>query len=141
MNYAEEINAEFAYIGRGRDEEQSPSGGTLAAAKYDPCYCITTGARWFRIDGRLLLELGEEGDATPSCPDFLEAVGELLLYTLGWLEWQRATEACGQAEVLAEGVEQILARARASSQSRERLVELGMCCDDLADALEAYGRK
>ncbi|HEY3594413.1 MAG TPA: hypothetical protein VGL13_11085 [Polyangiaceae bacterium] len=111
-----------------------------AVGKYDPEYDVAASARCFHAHAQLILETAEASGVIerPTFSNYLSHVRELLLYTLGWLEERVSSGARPEAEPVAELVRHVMRRARTSTvTSAEGLIALGLCFDELAEALDS----
>jgi hypothetical protein len=114
--------------------ESKPKG------KYDPEYDVATTTQWLRKHALLLFQLSEGADGVEnqSLTNLLMHVNELLLFTLGWLETQQASKPSPSHDELILAVREVYARVGSYiAQGSGKLVELGLCFEDLSNALNA----
>jgi hypothetical protein len=108
--------------------------------KFDPEYDVVATAQCFRAHARMLREAAATASSIerPTLSNYLTHVRELLLFTLGWLERRRADGSIADAAWMIQSVRAIVMRTRlAGSPSGDDVLALGICFDQLAEALEA----
>ena len=120
------------------EQPWSPALESTPTGKYDPEYDVATTAEWLRRHARLLFQLSEGSDGTENrtLTNLLMHANELLLFTLGWLEAQQPTQPSANRDEMILAVRDVYARVRSYiTQGSGKLVELGLCFEDLSSAL------
>jgi len=114
--------------------ESKPKG------KYDPEYDVATTAQWLHRHALLLFQISEgtDGVEKQNPANLLMHVNELLLFTLGWLESQQAIQSSANRDEVILAVREVYGRVGSYvAEGTGKLVELGLCFEDLSNALGA----
>lgn len=125
---------------RVEDQPWSLAPESKPTGKYDPEYDVATTTQWLRTHALLLFQLSESTDGVESqgLVNLLTHVNELLLFTLGWLETQQATHPSAKSDEVILAVREVYARVRSYvTRGSGKLIELGLCFEDLSNALHA----
>lgn len=142
MNEGKRLESGFPPAGEGVEDYAPPavSERRPTVAKFDPEYDVVASAQCFRAHARLLLdtaELARSLERHALC-NYLLHVRELLQFTIGWLEQQRATGAVADAGSMIATARDIVGRTRLSMPvSNDDVVALGFSFDELARSLES----
>lgn len=107
---------------------------------YDPEYDVATAVQWLRRHARLLFQFSERGESVENqtLANLLTHANELLLFTLGWLETQQSTQPSANAAEMILAVREVYARVGGYiTEGSGKLIELGLCFEDLSNALAA----
>jgi len=125
---------------RVEDQAWSSSPESKPHGKYDLEFDVATTTQWLRTHALLLFQLSESSDSVENqgIKNLLTHVNELLLFTLGWLESQQAIQPSAGGHELILAVREVHARVHAYvARGSGKLVELGLCFEDLSNALNA----